>query len=177
MKAAVNGTVGRDELLVISELSLYLNQHFMWQYIHQNVVFVYYTDFIVCLSGVLLFGFVNGAAVAAATVRFCSPYLIDLDSTNGCFINNQRVDPQRYYELKEQVSSAWTYLVICVVCFAARHCPCHLHILYGNPRYGTCTLVLIHRRIPAVVQVRKEPTPISDSINFSWCDLGEKVMR
>eukprot|EP00117_Sycon_ciliatum_P048304 scpid88241/ scgid34405/ Smad nuclear interacting protein 1 len=30
------------------------------------------------------------------------PYLIDLDSTNGCYINNQRIAPQRYYELKPQ---------------------------------------------------------------------------
>ena len=35
---------------------------------------------------------------------FCSPYIIDLDSTNGTYINNERLNPSRYYELKEQVS-------------------------------------------------------------------------
>lgn len=31
------------------------------------------------------------------------PYLIDLDSTNGSYINSERVEPARYYELKEKV--------------------------------------------------------------------------
>lgn len=29
------------------------------------------------------------------------PYLIDLGSANGTYINNQRMDPERYYELRE----------------------------------------------------------------------------
>jgi len=29
------------------------------------------------------------------------PYIIDLGSANGTFINNQRIDPERYYELRE----------------------------------------------------------------------------
>ncbi len=31
------------------------------------------------------------------------PYLMDLASTNGTFINGERLEPQRYYELLEQV--------------------------------------------------------------------------
>eukprot|EP00581_Thalassiosira_minuscula_P000012 CAMPEP_0183745466 /NCGR_PEP_ID=MMETSP0737-20130205/66256_1 /TAXON_ID=385413 /ORGANISM="Thalassiosira miniscula, Strain CCMP1093" /LENGTH=274 /DNA_ID=CAMNT_0025981137 /DNA_START=80 /DNA_END=904 /DNA_ORIENTATION=- len=30
----------------------------------------------------------------------CKPYLMDLESTNGTFINGVRLDPARYYELK-----------------------------------------------------------------------------
>jgi smad nuclear-interacting protein 1 len=30
------------------------------------------------------------------------PYLIDLESTNGTYINNQRIESARYWELKEQ---------------------------------------------------------------------------
>lgn len=30
----------------------------------------------------------------------CKPYLMDLESTNGTFINGERLDPARYYELK-----------------------------------------------------------------------------
>lgn len=31
------------------------------------------------------------------------PYIIDLESANGTFLNNQRIDPRRFYELKEKV--------------------------------------------------------------------------
>lgn len=29
-------------------------------------------------------------------------YLIDLDSANGTFLNNKRIDPRKYYELMEK---------------------------------------------------------------------------
>lgn len=29
------------------------------------------------------------------------PYLIDLESANGTFLNNQKIEPKKYYELKE----------------------------------------------------------------------------
>ncbi len=32
------------------------------------------------------------------------PYLMDLGSTNGCFLNGERLETQRYYELYEKVS-------------------------------------------------------------------------
>ena len=31
----------------------------------------------------------------------CQPYLLDLESTNGSFINGVRIDPARYYQLKK----------------------------------------------------------------------------
>jgi len=30
------------------------------------------------------------------------PYIIDLESSNGTFLNNQKLDPKRYYELRER---------------------------------------------------------------------------
>jgi smad nuclear-interacting protein 1 len=34
--------------------------------------------------------------------RVIRPYVIDLGSTNGTYINNERIEAQRYYELKEK---------------------------------------------------------------------------
>lgn len=30
------------------------------------------------------------------------PYIIDLGSSNGTYLNNQKIDPQRYVELREK---------------------------------------------------------------------------
>ena len=30
------------------------------------------------------------------------PYIIDLGSSNGTYLNNNKIEPQRYYELKEK---------------------------------------------------------------------------
>ena len=37
-------------------------------------------------------------------VEAVRPYLMDLGSTNGTFINNERLEPQRFYELLEKVN-------------------------------------------------------------------------
>ncbi len=36
------------------------------------------------------------------TGRRVKPYIIDLGSGNGTYLNNQRIESQRYYELKEK---------------------------------------------------------------------------
>lgn len=38
-----------------------------------------------------------------SVVEKVKPYLMDLESVNGTFINREKVDSQRYYELLEQV--------------------------------------------------------------------------
>lgn len=35
-------------------------------------------------------------------LKFVKPYLIDLESTNGSFINGEKIESARYYELKEK---------------------------------------------------------------------------
>ena len=37
-------------------------------------------------------------------VEAVRPYLMDLGSTNGTFINNEQLEAQRYYELIEKVA-------------------------------------------------------------------------
>lgn len=34
--------------------------------------------------------------------RVVKPYIIDLGSTNGTYVNNSRIEPQRYFELREK---------------------------------------------------------------------------
>ncbi len=34
--------------------------------------------------------------------RTVKPYIIDLESSNGTFLNNKKIDPKRYYELQEK---------------------------------------------------------------------------
>ena len=40
------------------------------------------------------------------------PYVIDLESTNGTYVNNQRIEPARYYELKERVWKIYKLKVV-----------------------------------------------------------------
>ncbi|KAG7216864.1 hypothetical protein INR49_001518, partial [Caranx melampygus] len=50
-------------------------------------------------SAYLLVEFTRADGTTGRRVR---PYIIDLGSGNGTYLNNQRIDPQRYYELKEK---------------------------------------------------------------------------
>ena len=36
------------------------------------------------------------------------PYLMDLGSANGTYLNNERIEAERYYELLERVSLNWS---------------------------------------------------------------------
>jgi len=40
--------------------------------------------------------------LGSRTVNRVVPYIIDLESSNGTFVNNQKIEPKRYVELKEQ---------------------------------------------------------------------------
>ena len=42
---------------------------------------------------------------------FFRPYVIDLESTNGTYVNNQRIEPARYYELKEKARKTLTIII------------------------------------------------------------------
>ncbi|XP_078537342.1 smad nuclear-interacting protein 1 [Lissotriton helveticus] len=51
---------------------------------------------------VLQYRLVEFTRVNGQTGRRVRPYIIDLGSGNGTYLNNQRIEPQRYYELKEK---------------------------------------------------------------------------
>ncbi|XP_033740142.1 smad nuclear interacting protein 1-like [Pecten maximus] len=51
---------------------------------------------------VLQYRLVNFEREDGTTGRKVAPYIIDLDSSNGTYVNNQRIDPQRYVELFEK---------------------------------------------------------------------------
>jgi len=51
---------------------------------------------------VLQYRQVGAKTADGRTVRRIRPYIIDLESSNGTYLNNQRVEPKRYYELMEK---------------------------------------------------------------------------
>ncbi|XP_029427520.1 smad nuclear-interacting protein 1 isoform X2 [Rhinatrema bivittatum] len=51
---------------------------------------------------VLQYRLVEYSRADGTTGRRVKPYIIDLGSGNGTYLNNQRIEPQRYYELKEK---------------------------------------------------------------------------
>ena len=66
----------------------------------------------------------------AAAVR---PYMMDLGSTNGTFLNNERLEPTRYYELLEQVlARAHRQLQWLLLQDWLRHGGC-LHSVHAGP--------------------------------------------
>lgn len=50
----------------------------------------------------VIFRLVAFTRADGTTGRRVKPYIIDLGSGNGTYLNNQRIEPQRYYELKEK---------------------------------------------------------------------------
>ena len=53
-------------------------------------------------QAVLQFRLVNYDRADGTTGRTVRPYIIDLESANGTFINSQKVEPKRYVELVEK---------------------------------------------------------------------------
>lgn len=51
---------------------------------------------------VIQFRLVDHMRENGTETRKVKPYLMDLESTNGTFLNNAKVDPRKYYELKEK---------------------------------------------------------------------------
>ncbi|EDO38224.1 predicted protein, partial [Nematostella vectensis] len=51
---------------------------------------------------ILQYRLVNYEKPDGSKGRRVKPYVLDLDSANGTFLNNQKVEPRRYYELKER---------------------------------------------------------------------------
>lgn len=51
---------------------------------------------------VLQFRLVEYTRDNGTTGRRIRPYVIDLESANGTFVNNKRIDPRRYVELLER---------------------------------------------------------------------------
>lgn len=69
------------------------------------IVVLWYFDIVtsrpnpLCLCVCRLVEFTRSDGTVGRRVR---PYIIDLGSGNGTYLNNQRIEPQRYYELKEK---------------------------------------------------------------------------
>ncbi|XP_073229584.1 smad nuclear-interacting protein 1-like [Porites lutea] len=51
---------------------------------------------------VLQYRLVDHTKTDGTVGRKVKPYIIDLESINGTYLNNQRVEPRRFYELKEK---------------------------------------------------------------------------
>lgn len=55
-----------------------------------------------CLSCLLSCRLVDHKRLDGTMGRRVKPYIIDLGSGNGTYLNNQRIEAQRYYELREK---------------------------------------------------------------------------
>lgn len=51
---------------------------------------------------VLQYRLVDCKQIDGTVSRKVKPYIIDLDSINGTYLNNQRIESRRFYELKEK---------------------------------------------------------------------------
>lgn len=51
---------------------------------------------------VVQFRLVDHTRVDGSQTKKVKPYMMDLESTNGSFLNNVKIEPRRYYELKER---------------------------------------------------------------------------
>jgi len=77
---------------VLISFSAWLSYFFHNVFITRSLLLNIYNAFFGC----------NVLAMLYHTALFGRPYLMDLDSTNGTFINQNRIEPRRYYELFEK---------------------------------------------------------------------------
>ena len=62
---------------------------------------IYEYIYIIFLHGIIYYNKILSASVCF--VLSFRPYIIDLDSSNGTFLNNNKIEARRYFELKEKV--------------------------------------------------------------------------
>ena len=51
---------------------------------------------------VLQYRCIPGKGADGQKIKRVLPYIIDLESSNGTFLNNKKIEPKRYHELREK---------------------------------------------------------------------------
>ena len=72
----------------------------MW-WVAGNAYIYLYMNIYIFLHGIIYYTKILSASVCF--VLSFRPYIIDLDSSNGTFLNNNKIEARRYFELKEKV--------------------------------------------------------------------------
>ncbi|MCL7049040.1 hypothetical protein MKW94_000632 [Papaver nudicaule] len=89
---------------VLNEPSLYIHRQTCYIFGRERKVAHIPTDHPSCSDqhAVIQYRLVEKEQPDGLLKKQVSPYIMDLGSTNGTFINGKRIEPQRYYELMEK---------------------------------------------------------------------------